>query len=146
MNVQELGTAVEERVNVTIVLLDNGHLGLVRQQQELFYGERYVASRFHTEPDFAALARAFGMDAVDLGTARRPERALAAALDRPGPALVRVPIPRTENVYPMVPPGGANRDMIQRPTYSRPLPTFQVMSPVGNGASTVFTKRLPSHT
>jgi len=115
MNVQELATAVEERVSVKIVLLDNGHLGLVRQQQELFYGERYVASRFHTEPDFTMLARAFGMDAVDLGSATEPERALDDALRGPGPALVRVPIPRTENVYPMVPPGAANRDMIRRP-------------------------------
>jgi hypothetical protein len=95
------------------VLLDNGHLGLVRQQQELFYGERYVASRFHAEPDFVALARAFGMDGVDLGAVRGPAASLAHALASPGPALVRVPIAHAENVYPMVPPGAPNREMIR---------------------------------
>src|SRR5262249_12403047 len=57
MNIQELATLAEEDLPVKVVLLDNGHLGLVRQQQELFYGRRYHASRFHAEPDFAAIAR-----------------------------------------------------------------------------------------
>ncbi len=112
MNVQELATAVEERVNVKLILLDNGHLGLVRQQQQLFYGGRYNASRFHAEPDFAAIARAFGVDAWDLEIERDPGSALDTALRATGPALVRVPIAAAANVYPMVPPGAANRDMI----------------------------------
>jgi acetolactate synthase-1/2/3 large subunit len=112
MNLQELATAAEERVDVKIVLLNNAHLGLVRQQQQLFYGERYVASRFHAEPDFTALARAFGIAACDLGTAADPLAALASALATRGPVLVNVPIPPEANVYPMVPPGAANRDMI----------------------------------
>jgi acetolactate synthase-1/2/3 large subunit len=113
MNVQELATAAEEGVNVKIILLNNGHLGLVRQQQELFYGGRYQASRFHVEPDFAALARAFGMNATRLDDAAGdPRAALARALATPGPCLVDVPIAREQNVYPMVPPGAANRDML----------------------------------
>ena len=112
MNLQELATAVEEEVNVKIVLLNNGHLGLVRQQQQLFYGQRYHASRFHAEPDFAAIARGFGMRATDIGDAADAGAALARALREPGPCLVNVPIAAEENVYPMVPPGGANRDMI----------------------------------
>ena len=112
MNLQELATAAEERVNVKLILLNNGHLGLVRQQQQLFYGGRYQASRFHSEPDFAALARAFGIAATRLGDASDPRDALAAALASPGPCLVDVPIAREQNVYPMVPPGAANRDML----------------------------------
>ena len=112
MNLQELATAAEERVNVKVILLNNGHLGLVRQQQQLFYGGRYQASRFRAEPDFAALARAFGIEAVRLGDASDPREALAAALATPGPCLVDVPIAREQNVYPMVPPGAANRDML----------------------------------
>ena len=112
MNLQELATAAEERVNVKIILLNNGHLGLVRQQQELFYGGRYQASRFHAEPDFAALARAFGIASTRLGDASDPRDALARALETPGPCLVDVPIERECNVYPMVPPGAANRDML----------------------------------
>ena len=117
MNIQELATAAEERVNVKLILLDNGHLGLVRQQQQLFYGGRYHASRFHAEPDFAAIARAFGVDACDLGVEDDPLAALDAALSHRGPALVRVPIEAATNVYPMVPPGAANRDMIDGETH-----------------------------
>ncbi len=113
MNIQELATAAEENANVKIVLLNNAHLGLVRQQQQLFYGGRYHASRFHAEPDFVAIARGFGVNAWDLGAARDPRAALACALAEPGPCLVNVPIAPHVNVYPMVPPGGANRDMIE---------------------------------
>ena len=113
MNIQELATAAEENANVKVVLLNNAHLGLVRQQQQLFYGGRYHASRFHAEPDFVAIARGFGVNAWDLGAARDPRATLACALAEPGPCLVNVPIAPHVNVYPMVPPGGANRDMIE---------------------------------
>jgi acetolactate synthase-1/2/3 large subunit len=113
MNLQELATAAEERVNVKVVLLNNAHLGLVRQQQQLFYGGRYHASRFHAEPDFAAIARGFGLAACDLSQTGNPLGALAQALQEPGPCLVNVPIAHENNVYPMVPPGAANRDMIE---------------------------------
>jgi len=112
MNIQELATALEERVPVKVILLNNARLGLVRQQQQLFYGGRYHASRFHAEPDFAAIARGFGVAACDLGSAADPLASLTQALRAPGPCLVNVPIDAEENVYPMVPPGGANRDMI----------------------------------
>ncbi len=112
MNVQELATAAQERVRVTIVLLDNGALGLVRQQQELFYGGRLHAAEFEAAPDFAALARAFGVTAFDLGAANDPAGTLAQAVAAEGPCLVRVPIAAGENVYPMVAPGAANRCMI----------------------------------
>jgi len=119
MNLQELATAAEEEVNVKVILLNNGHLGLVRQQQQLFYGGRYHASRFHAEPDFAAIARGFGIDAYDLETTAAPAAMLAAALHTRGPCLVNVPIAAEANVYPMVPPGAANRDMIDL----RPAPS-----------------------
>ena len=112
MNLQELATAVEESARITIVLLDNAHLGLVRQQQQLFYGGRYHASRFHAAPDFAAIARGFGMEACDLENATDPADALARAFDVDGPCLIRVPIAASDNVYPMVRPGAANREMI----------------------------------
>jgi acetolactate synthase I/II/III large subunit len=112
MNLQELATAAEQQVTVKIILLNNSHLGLVRQQQHLFYGRRYCASRFEAQTDFAAIARGFGVPAVDLCEARDPVAALRQAIKRPGPCLVNVPIAPEENVYPMVPPGGANRDMI----------------------------------
>ena len=112
MNLQELATAAEQQVTVKIILLNNSHLGLVRQQQHLFYGRRYCASRFVAQTDFVAIARGFGIPAVDLCEARDPVTTLEQAIRRPGPWLVNVPIAPEENVYPMVPPGGANRDMI----------------------------------
>ncbi len=112
MNIQELATAAEENVNVKIILLNNEHLGLVRQQQQLFYGERFHASKFHANTDFAAIARGFDVNAIDLGRVEDPIASLAEALSTPGPCLINVPIDAKENVFPMVPPGGANRDMI----------------------------------
>jgi acetolactate synthase-1/2/3 large subunit len=113
MNLQELATAAEEGVAVKIILLNNARLGLVRQQQELLYGGRYHASTFHAQPDFPAIARAFGMRAYDLGTGGDAAETLARALGDPGPVLVNVPIAAEENVYPMVPPGAPNREMIE---------------------------------
>ncbi|MHC1713876.1 MAG: biosynthetic-type acetolactate synthase large subunit [Solidesulfovibrio sp.] len=112
MNVQELATVVELGLPVKILLMDNGVLGLVRQQQALFVGGRYTASTFAARPDFPALAAAFGLGAVDLEHCRDPRGALAAALAAPGPALVRVPVDPDSHVYPMVPPGAANTEMI----------------------------------
>ena len=112
MNVQELATAVEENVHVKIVLLNNNALGLVHQQQELFYGRRIYASEYRSRVDFVAIARGFGMGACNLGTAADPGATLARALGAPGPCLIHVPIDVNEKVYPMVPAGAANTDMI----------------------------------
>jgi acetolactate synthase-1/2/3 large subunit len=114
MNVQELATAAEEGVNVKIVLLNNRSLGLVYQQQTLFYGQRTYASAYRRTPDFVALMRGFGLAAVDLDRARDPATALADALRQPGPCLVHATIDTAEQVLPMVPPGAANTSMIVR--------------------------------
>lgn len=112
MNLQELVTAVELRANVKIVLMNNAALGLVHQQQTLFYGKRLFASEFHAVPDFVAAALALGVAAVDLDAAPDPRAALAEALARPGPCLIHASIDAQQKVYPMVPPGAANREMI----------------------------------
>jgi acetolactate synthase-1/2/3 large subunit len=112
MNLQELATAAEEGVNVKIVLLNNRSLGLVHQQQTLFYGRRIFASTYRRAPDFIALARAFGIDGVDLDRAVEPKAELEAALRRPGPCLIHATIDGAEQVLPMVPPGAANVAMI----------------------------------
>jgi acetolactate synthase I/II/III large subunit len=112
MNLQELATLAELRLPVKILLSDNGCLGLVRQQQAFFCGGRFSASTFASRPDFPALARAFGLPAVDLEHSRDARGALEAALAAPGPALIRLAVDPDAYVYPMVPPGGANSDMI----------------------------------
>ena len=112
MNIQELATAVEQQVPSKIVVFNNQSLGLVRQQQRLFYDQHYFASSYGIRIDFATIARGFGMQAYDLGTASNPDGALAEAMRYPGPCLIHIPIDIEEEVTPMVPPGAANTTMI----------------------------------
>lgn len=112
MNNQEMITAAEAGVNLKIVLMNNQSLGLVYQQQTLFFGKRFIASKFDQGPDFAMMARSMGIEAVDLATEADTEAALARAFALPGTVLINAPICAEQKVFPMVPPGGANRDMI----------------------------------
>jgi len=130
MNLQELATLAEHRLPVAILLMDNGHLGMVRQQQELFYGDRTIASSLAHAPDFCALARAFGIEAVDLEGSEDPEACLAEALARhpEGPLFVRLPIPPKANVWPMVAPGAANTEMLgESPAAASSKPQVQAV-------------------
>ena len=112
MNCQELATAAEENVNVKIVLFNNNSLGLVHQQQDLFYGKRLFASDYRARVDFVRLAESLGVKAYDLADDDNPRGTLAQALRERGPCLIHALIDAAEKVYPMVPPGAANRDMI----------------------------------
>jgi acetolactate synthase-1/2/3 large subunit len=118
MNIQELAVARQESLNVKVILFNNGSLGLVRQQQRLFYGERYGAIRLGGT-DFVRAAEGFGVPALDLGLAADPIASLARVMSRPGPALVNVPIAEDAMVLPMVPPGGANRETIEDETMKK---------------------------
>ena len=111
INIQELATIAECNLDVKICVFNNGSLGLVRQQQELFYGKRYVASRFESRPDYAAIARGFGIPGCTI-TMPHDESALEKALSIKGPALLDIQVPEMENVYPMVPPGKSNVEAI----------------------------------
>jgi acetolactate synthase-1/2/3 large subunit len=112
MNIQELATLAELQLNVKIVLLDNAALGLVRQQQELFYQRRFIASQFERATDFVRIAEAFGVASVDLAHSADAHAALREAFSRRGPALIRVPIDAEQHVLPMVAPGKANVEAI----------------------------------
>lgn len=113
INNQELATLSELDLPVKIVLLDNASLGLVCQQQNLFYGRRLTASRYSRPTDFCALAEAFGIAAFDVGKATDVAAYLHAAFSTSGPALIRVPIAQQEQVLPMVVPGQSNLEVIQ---------------------------------
>lgn len=115
MNVQELATLAELGLDVTTFVMNNAQLGLVRQQQQLFYGQRYSAAHFQRGTDFAALSRAFGVRGERAVAAELTCERLAALLSEPGPALIDVCIPGDENVLPMVPPGASNLEMIIAP-------------------------------
>jgi acetolactate synthase-1/2/3 large subunit len=112
MNVQELATAAEEDANVKVVLMNNSSLGLVFQQQTMFYGERIFASKYKGVPDFMKVAEGFGWQTLDLDQADDPVAALGKALTTRGPMLIHASIDMREQVLPMVAPGAANKDMI----------------------------------
>ena len=112
MNVQEFATAAEEDANVKVVLMNNASLGLVFQQQTMFYGERIFASKFKGMPDFIKVAEGFGWQTLDLDQATDPIAALGKALNSRGPVLIHARIDMREQVLPMVAPGAANKDMI----------------------------------
>jgi acetolactate synthase-1/2/3 large subunit len=112
MNNQELITAAEEGTNIKIVLMNNQSLGLVHQQQTMFFGKRLMASEFKQGPDFCLMARSMGVAAYDLATSEDPGATLEAAMAHPGPALIHAPVSAEQRVLPMVPPGAANSEMI----------------------------------
>jgi acetolactate synthase I/II/III large subunit len=112
MNIQELATLADLNLNVKVLIMNNGHLGLVRQQQEMFYGEHYIASKFTTNPDFAVISKGFGVNACDLSKEEDPMGVLAEILLSSGPWVVNIPIKEDENVVPIVPPGAGNTEMV----------------------------------
>jgi len=112
MNIQEFATAAEHNLDLKVIILNNNHLGLVRQQQTLFYKKNLSAVKFEQSTNFPAAAQAMGMKGIDLSECEDPRQALQEALTEHGPCLINIPIAATEMVFPMVAPGGANKDMI----------------------------------
>lgn len=112
MNIQELATISEQELNLKVIIFNNGYLGLVRQQQELFYNGNYSASHFQLRPDFPRIAAGFGIRSCCLNESDDPIETIRVELSRRGPSLIDVQIHPAENVYPMVPPGAPNREMI----------------------------------
>ena len=112
MNSQELATAVESGLPVKIVILNNRYLGMVRQWQELFYKHNYSFTPMEGQPDFVALAKAYGAEGYRVLKPEELESTLEKAFASPLPAIVDVVVDRDENVYPMVPANGAIDDML----------------------------------
>ena len=112
MNVQELGTIKRFRLPVKIVIVDNQRLGMVKQWQQLFFDERYSETDLSDNPDFVALAAAFAIPGHCITRKDEVEGALEAMFTWPGPYLLHVRIDEKDNVWPLVPPGAANEDMI----------------------------------
>ncbi len=117
MTVQELATVMQEQTPIHIALFNNGYLGMVRQWQELFYEERYEATKL-VSPDFVKLAEAYGIRAWRARTPAEARAAIAEARSHNGPTLIDFHVVSTGeegNVYPMVAAGKALHEMIRRP-------------------------------
>ena len=114
MNVQELGTVKRKQLPLKIVLLDNQRLGMVRQWQQLFFQERYSETTLTDNPDFLTLASAFGIPGQHITRKDQVEAALDTMLSSQGPYLLHVSIDELENVWPLVPPGASNSEMLEK--------------------------------
>jgi acetolactate synthase-1/2/3 large subunit len=112
MNIQEMATAAENQLDVKIILMNNEALGLVHQQQSLFYKQGVFAATYPGTINFMQIAAGFGLHTCDLNAEEDAQAALQAAISRPGPALIHVRIDPEQKVYPMVPPGAANTEMV----------------------------------
>jgi len=111
MNIQELATAAQYKINVKIVLLNNGYLGMVRQWQELFYEKRYSHTDMTYAPDFVKLAEAYGVIGLRATKPEEVESVLKQGLSLDRPVLMDFRVSREECVYPMVNPGDSISNM-----------------------------------
>lgn len=102
MTMQELGTLMEQRLPLKIFIMNNSSLGMVRQLQEFYHERRYMATTFRFHPDFALLAKAYGIPGYTIQTHEDVGRLLPEILSAPGPVIVNCLIPQEENVLPMV--------------------------------------------
>lgn len=112
MNIQELTTAVNFRLPIKVIVLNNSYLGMVRQWQELFYGRNYCSTCLEQSPDFVKLAQAFGAEGYRIQTKEEVRPVLQKALNSPNTVVVDVLVEQEENVYPMVPAGAALNEML----------------------------------
>ncbi len=113
MNIQELATIKRYQLPVKVVVFDNHGLGMVRQWQELFFEKRFSEVDLSDNPDFAKLAEAFDIPAITVRLKSEVGGAVRRLLEEPGPLFVHVLIDPAENVWPLVPPGKNNSQMME---------------------------------
>jgi len=112
MNIQELATAVQYKVPVKVVILNNRYLGMVRQWQELFYKKRYVMTDMSHAPNFSKLAEAYGAVGLKATKPEEVDAVLKEGLSNPGTVIMDFWVDREEGVYPMVPAGKSLTEML----------------------------------
>jgi len=115
MSIPELATIANHGLPIKIIVVNNGYLGMVRQWQELFYNNRLCQVELNSFPDAEKLAGAYGFKGRTIEQPHELASALAEAVNENGPYLLNVRVSPTENVYPMVPAGGAINEMVLGP-------------------------------
>jgi acetolactate synthase-1/2/3 large subunit len=115
MNIQELSTAVQYRLPVKIIILNNQYMGMVRQWQEMFYASRYSESYMDALPDFVAMAEAFGLRGMRVKDPLKLDATLKDFIEFKGPVLLDCWVDPSENVYPMIPAGAAHHELVLGP-------------------------------
>jgi len=115
MSLPELATLVNYSLPVKIIVMNNGYLGMIRQWQELFYNNRICSAELTSFPEPKQLAGAYGFKGRTVEKPSELRAALEEAVREPGPYLLNVKVAPFENVYPMVPAGGAVNEMVLGP-------------------------------
>jgi acetolactate synthase-1/2/3 large subunit len=116
MTLQELATIVEYELPIKFAIINNNHLGMVRQWQHLYY-EDNLQSVSLFQPDFVKLAQAFGMAGIKVTEKSDVEPAIEKALEHPGPVVIDFEVEQHEDTYPMVPPGTALYETVEQPKF-----------------------------
>src|SRR5581483_5833688 len=114
MSIPELATIANHALPIKIIVMNNGYLGMVRQWQELFYNNRLSEVQLDSFPDVEKLAGAYGFKGRTIEAVEDMPKALQEAVEEPGPFLLNVKVSPLENVFPMVPAGGAINEMVLR--------------------------------
>ena len=115
MTMCDLATAVENNIDVKFAILNNGTLGMVRQLQDLFYENGFVASLYSGNPDFVKLADAYGITGIKVTDKSQVAAAIQKAMDTPGPVIVDFIVKQDEHVFPMIPAGESVNEMMEQP-------------------------------
>ena len=127
MTLCELATAVIHKLPIKILVLNNHYLGMVRQWQELFFENRESGVDLIGNPDFVKLAEAYGCKGINIKRPADVRKKLQEALDyNDGPILINAECIKTDNVFPMIPPGAALEDMLTEP------PKYKMEKPIGS--------------
>ena len=112
MNIQELATAVNNRLDIVIAVINNGYLGMVRQWQDIFYNKRYSQTALEGSPDFVRVAEAYGAIGLRATNEEETTQAVERAMAEKGPVVIDFRVEAEENVYPMVAPNCPINDII----------------------------------
>jgi acetolactate synthase-1/2/3 large subunit len=114
MNMNELVSAVSHKLPITVIMMDNNALGMVRQWQTMFFGKRYAETTLNRVTDYVKVAEAFGAQGYRINSIEELSAALIKSSESAGPSLIYCKIDSDENVFPMIPPGGTIHDIIIR--------------------------------
>ncbi len=115
MNIQELSTIMQYRLPLKIFILNNRYMGMVRQWQEMFHGNRYSESYMDSLPDFVKLAEAYGMTGLRCDKVSDVDKTIEQMIAIKGPVIVDMVVDQNENVYPMIPAGAAHYELLLSP-------------------------------
>lgn len=115
MNIQEFSTVAQYKLPVKVLILNNGYMGMVRQWQEMFHGERYSESFMESLPDFVKLADSYKIKGLRATKVSEVDNVIEEMLSTKGPVVVDMVVEKSENVYPMIPAGAAHNEIVLGP-------------------------------